>query len=306
VFVVGADENGLGPLLGPMVATAVTVEVGAYRAAPLRRRGEALGIADSKLTSGFGRMAVAEGLALALAERACGQVPADVDALLAAIALDGALALRAPCPDLATARQCFSEAVPLPAFGGDVAAGRAALAKLEGRALRVRRVRAAIACVGAINVALAEGVSKFALDLAMFERLLLDAAAAAGAPVEGLCGMVGGIRHYPEHTTHFEPDDYRLVASDKGGKTYALPRVGQVRFEIKADRTHLPVALASMVGKYVRELTMARVVRFYRAIDPELTEASGYHDKRTKAFVARAERHLPLLGVRSECFQRNG
>jgi ribonuclease HII len=295
-------------MLGPMVATAVTIEVAGYHPARLRRRGEALGIADSKQTAAFGRMAVAEGLALALAERASGAVPADLDALIDALSIDGSLALRAPCPDLSTSRQCFSAPMPLPAYGGEIEAGRETLRKLEGRSvLRVTRVRTAIACVGTINLAIAEGVSKWALDLSMFERLLIDASAGmGGAPVEALCGMVGGIRHYPDHTTHFEPSDYRLLDSDKSGTPYALPRDGQVRFEITADQTHLPVALASMVGKYIRELTMGRIVRYYRAIDPELTEASGYHDKRTKRFAEAAERQLPVLGIRAACFRRNG
>ncbi len=307
MIVVGADENGLGPMLGPMVATAVSLEVDTYAAPKLRRRGERLGIADSKKVSGFGRMAAVEGVALALAERELGHVPGDVDELLGAIGLDGIIALRAPCPDASSARQCHSVPMTLPAYGGDVAAGRDALARLEARGVvRVRRVRTALACVGVLNATIARGRSKWALDLALFERLLLDAAAAAGEPIEAHCGMVGGIRSYPDYATSFAPDEWVPVDGAKGGRAYAIARVGTVRFELDADANHLAVALASMVGKYVRELTMERIVRFFRAIDPELPEASGYHDPVTRRFVEGASKRLPVLGVHEACFRRNG
>ncbi|MBC7173389.1 MAG: hypothetical protein H5U40_13200, partial [Polyangiaceae bacterium] len=299
MYVVGADENGLGPQLGPMVATAVTLEVESYAAGRLRRRGEALGIADSKRTSAFGRMAVAEGLALALAEREIGRVPEDLDDFLSALGLDGPLSLRAPCPDAANARQCHSEPMPIPAYGGDVADGRDRLRRLEGRSvLRVRRVRSALACVGVINDSIARGRSKWVLDLALFERLLLDAAAATGGRVEAHCGMVGGIRSYPDYSTAFSPEDWSPIEGAEGGRAYELARIGAVRFELSADANHLAVAIASMVGKYVRELTMERIVRFYRAVDPALPEASGYHDPVTRKFVTGASKQLAVLGVR--------
>ena len=84
MLVVGVDENGLGPRLGPLVATALTLEVrGSYDAGRLRRRGLALGVTDSKQVSGFGNMAFAESVALALVERSEGVPMSDADAFLA-------------------------------------------------------------------------------------------------------------------------------------------------------------------------------------------------------------------------------
>ena len=67
MLIVGVDENGLGPRLGPLVATAVALDASArgYDAARLRRIALRAGIGDSKATSGFGAMANAEGIALA-------------------------------------------------------------------------------------------------------------------------------------------------------------------------------------------------------------------------------------------------
>jgi hypothetical protein len=64
--------------------------------------------------------------------------------------------------------------------------------------------------------------------------------------------------------------------------------------------------MASLVGKYVREALMARVVRFYRGELPELPDASGYYDPVTTTFIEgtrllRGKRDIP-----DTCFERRG
>lgn len=298
MWVTGVDENGMGPLLGPLVATAVTIELRRYDRARLRRRGLELGIGDSKQTSAFGKMGHAESLALALAERFLGRVPTDADALLEAFSLEGLLTLRGRCPDESSRAQCWSESVPLPAFGGDLDHGRALLKQLEGRALKVRRVRSAVLCAGALNEAADGGSTKVREDLTLFERLVLDARAAAPEDVEAICGQVSGIRRYSQYFSHFAD----VEELERG--SYAVPEVGTVRFEVKADDKHLPVGLASMVGKLVRELAMHRLSAFYRRHDPELEKVSGYHDPRTRRFAADSAPLRRHLKVASDCFER--
>jgi hypothetical protein len=303
MFVVGVDENGLGPLLGALVSTAVTLEVSAYDATPLRALGLAAGLTDSKKSGGFGRMARCESVALALAESLGGRPIGDVDAFLDAIAEGGVAPLRAPCP--ARARpQCWIESFALPAYGGSAAAGRGLLAGLVEAGVIVRRVRTAVACAGVLNAQLDRGVNKLAVNLAAFERLVLDGRAFTGEDVLAVCGMIGGIRKYDAHFRHFA----LARAEEQGGgvSAWRVPGVGSVRFVVDADDAHLPVALASMVGKYVREVTMERVVRFYRARVPDLPAASGYHDPVTRRFVAGTAGERVSLGIVDDCFARRG
>ncbi len=300
---VGVDENGLGPRLGPLIATALTVEVrGQYDIGRLRRRGLALGLTDSKQVSSFGNMGFAESVALALVERGEGVQMSDADTLLGGLCLDPVAHLRSPCPDEATAQQCWSKAIALPVFGGDVAAGHAVIDRLEGRgAVKIRRLKSAVACPGVLNRELDQGRNKLTVDLALFETLLLDARRALGEPLEAVCGMVGGIRDYLAYFSHFA--DVQQESVTRRCRTYRVPDVGSVRFEVDADRRHLPVGLASMVGKYLRELWMHRMHRFY-AQYAELRPASGYHDPVTSRFILET---LPLrteFGVASECFER--
>ena len=304
MIVVGVDENGLGPLLGPLVTTAVSFELARYSPDKHAKVGRALGIDDSKASAGFGQMALAEGLALALVEQLTGAQVAHVDALFDALLLDKPSALQAPCPRGAHA-QCWSTPLALPCFGGELAAGREMLRGLHAAGLCPLHVRSALACTGSLNTRLRAGQSRVEVDLELMERLVLDARAHTGAEVRAICGMVGGIRNYPSRMRHFPRSGLKQLRASAGTLAFDVAAVGHVRFEIDADARHLPVALASMVGKYVRELWMERQNRFYRGHDASLAEVSGYHDPVTRRFI---EASAPLrlsLAIEDACFMRH-
>jgi hypothetical protein len=61
--------------------------------------------------------------------------------------------------------------------------------------------------------------------------------------------------------------------------------------------------LASLVGKYVRELLMARISRFHGASSHD-ERVSGYHDPKTNAWVAATQRRRRALRVVDDCFER--
>ncbi len=303
MFVTGVDENGLGPLLGPLVVTAVTLEVTRYRPARWLDVGRDLGIDDSKSTAGFGKMAVAEGLALAVCERLFGRIPSHVDELFELFALRGPEALRRRCPRDSEA-QCWSSALALPCFDGDVNRGRDVLNRMQSRGAELKHARTVLACTGELNAQLEQGISRVELDLSLMEELVLDARARCTDDLMAVCGMVGGIRSYFERFRHFPLEGLSPVAATRGTLAFDVVAVGQVRFEIDADARHLPVAFASMLGKYVRELWMERQNRFYRGHDPELDAVSGYHDPTTQRFVTSSLALRDRLGIDLACFER--
>jgi ribonuclease HII len=303
VIIVGVDENGLGPLLGPLVTTAVSLELARYRPEHHANVGRALGIDDSKATAGFGQMALAEGLALALVEALTGVLPTDIDALFDALLLDAPDALRTPCPS-GSRPQCWSVSIALPCFGGDLEAGREALRKLHKAGLKPLHLRSAIACTGSLNTRLRKGQSRVEVDLELMERLVIDARAHVAGELRAICGMVGGIRNYIAKMRHLPRLGVRAARAHAPTLAYEVQGVGHVRFEIDADANHLPVALASMVGKYVRELAMERQNRFYRKHDASLDEVSGYHDPVTQRFVVASTALRSSLGIDDACFRR--
>jgi ribonuclease HII len=303
VLAVGVDENGLGPRLGPLIATSITLEVANYERAPLRRLGARIGIADSKQTSGFGQMADAEGLALALVEALHARAPADMDELLAAVSIDGLDVLRAPCPSAAFA-QCWSHDVRLPTFGGDIARGRKQLARLAKHGVRCVAARTTVACAGVVNAELSRLGSRTSVDLSLFERLVLEARALAPHDLTIVLGMVGGIRDYERYFDRLKPYAVNALGRTRLATAYQVEGIGTLSFEIDADARHLHVGLASMLGKYVRELCMERQNRFYTQHQADLPRASGYYDPVTRRFIAESRALRRRLAIADECFER--
>jgi ribonuclease HII len=304
VRVIGVDENGLGPVLGPLVTTSVSIEIARYQTTRLSNLGRELGIDDSKATAAFGRMAVAEGLALAVLERTHGRLPSDVEEFLTLLLLDTPELLRTRCPSTSLP-QCWSIPIALPCFGGDVEEGRRTLHTLARRGVQIVRAKSAVACTRFLNDRLSEGQSRVEVDLELMERLVLDARAHGDADLYAICGMVGGIRNYVDKMRHFPREAVSQRRATLGTLAYDVVGVGQVRFEIDADQNHFPVALASMIGKYLRELWMLRHNRFYQARDPELLDVSGYHDPVTRRFILASEALRKELGVSDACFLRD-
>lgn len=310
---IGADENGLGPRLGPMVVTAILARVVGDGARTMARRprgklAERLG--DSKALVSHGDVALAEAWTRALVRRSCGRDPAasaegSVDTLVHAVLADDRSTLRAPCPSSDVAAQCWSvEAEELCADEALVSTIERDLERLADKGVEVTAVRAVVVCTRKLNDAAARGMSRFVVDLHAMERLVLELGARAGAPVDAVCGKVGGFDRYGEA---FGPLSGRLhvpLVEGRAKSQYHFPGVGRIAFVRDGDASDMLVSMASLVGKYLREALMARIVRHYRALDAELPTASGYHDPVTARFVdatqlVRARRNIP-----DDCFER--
>jgi ribonuclease HII len=67
-----------------------------------------------------------------------------------------------------------------------------------------------------------------------------------------------------------------LVREAGAGGNLAAGRRATVLFLTEAEGRHLPVALASMTAKYVRELAMARFNAYWCGLCPELKPTAGY------------------------------
>ncbi|MGB0680756.1 MAG: hypothetical protein ACPGUV_13975 [Polyangiales bacterium] len=300
----GIDENGLGPQLGPLVATGLLLRQPEGQAAALTAWARDRGLADSKQTAGFGRMRASESLTLALVEGAGQTACTTVDVLWDRLLLQGP-DTAPPCPNAATARQCHSAPITLPAFGGSVAEGRAQLKALARRGVQLSWLRSTTACAGVLNAAQHAGQSRVQVDLQLFERLIV--AAKPHCPDGALqveCGMVSGIRDYPKYLRTLQGCTLDAAASSSARRVYHWPGGARIAFSVHAEAGELAVALASMVGKYVRELSMHRITAFYRGHDPSLAAVSGYHDPNTRRFVAASAPLRRRLHIPDSCFVR--
>ncbi len=330
----GIDENGLGARLGPLIVTAVHAQVGERgqrllgRKLPKRLRDD---LDDSKRLVAHGNIRLGEAWARAVcAIRAIrGNGASSPEELLEMLAVGGTGALREFCPSSpeSATRQCWNtDRERFDADDASVERVAQHLAWLEEREVRIVNVQSRVVCTHALNVARDAGHNRFVTDLHSMEELVLAARATIDSDLLAVCGKVGGMGCYEPY---FGPLAGRLHVALEEGKArscYQFPGVGEIRFVRDADAHDPLVMLASLVGKYVRELTMSRITRFWGATPtpangrarkpvtttepkattqtPVIPDASGYNDPVTQRFVeatdlSRRQHKLPV-----SCFER--
>ena len=81
--------------------------------------------------------------------------------------------------------------------------------------------------------------------------------------------------------------------------------MGELAFVRDADGGDALVGLASLVGKWVRDLMMMRINRHYEGTRTSGDRfASGYHDPVTASFVERTQALRDARGLPNDCFER--
>lgn len=306
-FHIGVDENGLGAQLGPLIVTAVTAEVSEAGQLFLKKklsRSLRKDLDDSKKLVAFGKHALGEAWARALYPSA--PTP---DALLANLSRKPTSELQERCPT-SSMQQCWSSAAP--AFETDervVKRLRKKLATIEANGVRIHRALSEVVCTNQLNNEKARGLNRFTSDLHAMERLLLTMNTDLAEPISAVCGKVGGMSDYP---SFFGPLAGRLhvcLEQKRERSAYHFPGLGEIAFVQDADASHPLVMLASIVGKYVRELLMGNINRFYAnqhgSPEEPLKACSGYHDPVTTAFVNHTARVRKRLRIVQSCFERD-
>ena len=181
------------------------------------------------------------------------------------------------------------------------------LSALRERGIDVISVRSSVVCTRRLNESKAIGHNRFIRDLHAMEELILSYHQQLGCELHCVCGKVGGIGDYSKF---FGPLGGRLhvvLNQERAHSGYQFPGLGQLHFIKDADGSDALVMLASLVGKYLRELLMARIGTFYGAdVEGDVPVCSGYNDPVSTRFVsatasARKKRRIPLI-----CFEREG
>ncbi len=303
----GIDENGLGPRLGPLIVTAVsarTTGAGHVRSERKPRGAMRARLDDSKKLVGHGDTALGEAWARAIARRS-GVVGADSpEALVRALSLDRPEVLRAPCPE-AHADQCWNAAGEV--FTADeklVSTVGRDLDKLAAQGIEVLGATCVVTCTRRLNDGVRAGLTRFHADLHAMERLALHRRGREGTDVVAICGKVGGFDRYPAAFGPLNGWLHAVTTEGRARSEYAIPGLGRLAFVRDADESCLLVSMASLVGKWVRDLLMARVVKYHRAVDPELPEASGYYDPVTTRFIKATRLARKRSALPDECFER--
>jgi ribonuclease HII len=325
---VGIDENGLGPVLGPMIVTGV-----AFRFRGPRPTSLGTLVGDSKALVSHADVSLGEAWARAILA-SLGEAPRTPADVIDRLSMDHASVLRAPCPSRAdgdatapgehAATMCWPE-TPEAFVADDALVERCArtirgwaasgdeVGRHNGRFTRripieVVGLRASILCASRLNEAKSSGRHKFAVDLHEMERIALafHAASTPPAPLDAVCGKVGGMGYYSDYFGPLSGSLRAIEAEGEMASAYRFPGLGRMTFLQDADAADPLVGLASIVGKYLRELLMGRIVRYMQtaSTDQELAPASGYRDPNTKKFIAATELIRKNRQVPDRCFLR--
>jgi ribonuclease HII len=283
-LVVGTDEAGYGPNLGPLVvaATAWRVDaapadteaaIAAAVAAAAAAAGPLWGDSKQIYRGGAGFAALERGALIGAALATAG-LPGSWDELAATLGLAAGSGAAAP-----EAERLATCTLPVEAGADDCRRRAAAVAtSLAARGVTLVAIRCRIVQPVDFNAQLDAGLNKSdILSQATLDLAAPLAAARADEPAVVWCDRHGGRRRYAGLLTrHFAAPLVRVVAETADASLYEIPASGcRVEFRVGGE-ARTPVALASMTAKYVRELAMRAFNAHWGALAPAVAPTAGY------------------------------
>ena len=320
-YLLGVDEAGYGPNLGPLVVAAsawqVPERVGPERlyellagviASPQAERGvqnidDRLAIGDSKqlYKAGDSLLKLERGVrsALSLVDRCPRRWreiwsrldPAEPELADAAPWHDG---YDEPLP-VDSSAGCE---LPLGMLADGLAAVRVRVAELRAKALFPAEFNTQVDECG--NKAEVLSLNSLNLVRSILERL-------PDEPAIVTCDKHGGRDRYAALLQHVFPDELVRIRRESAElSVYELLHAGrqvEFRFLVGGERM-LPTALASMTAKYLRELAMRPFNAFWQRHIPGLKPTAGYAVD-AKRFLAEIRGAQERLGVPQNTFWRN-
>lgn len=152
---------------------------------------------------------------------------------------------------------------------------------LHSSGVQLQGLHCAAIDAGPINDAARRGAVKSSVPwtLVMQHTHRLRAAAAGDFLRLAVDRQGGRMRHVDELLREFPKDRLTIEQEDEIESRYRLEGSDGtlvISFTVDAEAAHLPVALASMTAKYVRELWMQRLNRFFTSRVEGLEPTAGY------------------------------
>lgn len=300
---VGIDENGLGARLGPLVVTAVVARVTTAGVRALeswhKRAPEPL-LDDSKRLVTHGEVRLGEAWARVL----IGEHFTKPSELIDAVSAVPIKQLKQRCPNNALAQCWHLHRERFKANDYLLTDVNRVRRKLEKAGITPLRVWSRLVCTAELNSRGELGENRFLVDLHSMEELMLQIAQGVQTPVTFVCGKVGGMHGYTPHFAHLCAREPEIVSESPALSVYRAASVGEVRFVRDADATHPLVMLASLVGKYIRELFVERIGQHFASELTDLRKPSGYHDRVTAQFADATTKLRTQTNFPQNCFER--
>jgi ribonuclease HII len=293
-ILVGIDEAGYGPLLGPLVISSVVFEMPQelLRADLWKILGKAVSPHKKGLA---GRLLITDSKKAYSRSGGIGSLRRTVLSCLFAMneqctALSTAFELiRWVCPDCMerlTNNPWYARLAeqPLGHDTADAAIAGAVLRKtMAEHAMRIRAVRSRCMEAGFYNERVERVRNKSRVLFTELCTLILEAFitdADSTDPMQVIVDRQGGRIAYQQELLRMFPDfSLSVLRQDDNMSSYEMSRAGKtmrIHFCMKADAKYLGVSLASMVSKYLREVMMEAFNAFFCGLCSGLKPTAGY------------------------------
>ncbi len=294
--IAGIDEAGFGPVMGPLVVSAAAFYVpdellnvsmwqalsGAVCRRPSAKRRSLIPIADSKqLYSGLrGEGGLAHLERGVLAMLSCGSGGCDCLRTLLGRVAPSAEGHASACPWYA------SLGLPLPHAcdpTGILLDANALRARLDRAGIKLLTMRSEVVFESEFNRLVTAMDNKSAMLFDVASRLLMHLwrAIPRGDHARIYVDHQGGrVRYLDGLQRVFEGCQFKVNAETENHSAYTVldgQRAGDIEFLVEGEDRHLPIALASMLSKYVRELLMVLLNRYWASHLPDLAPTAGYY-----------------------------
>lgn len=301
----GIDEAGFGPILGPLVISSVVFSIDdslldadfwqiLYKSVSLKRKHLAgrLLITDSK-------KAYSKSLGLKHLQRAVlaclkslGSEPRTLSQLLSRTCPDCLARLKQyawyeDCDNYVLSADTGDIAIAASVFTDDLDSNKMKLLELQSNCLDVEYYNSMVEKVKNKSSVLFTATSK--LIQAAWDRF-------SQHNLQIVIDRQGGRVHYRKHLQRmFEGLELTILKESQSISSYELREVDRklrLHFVVGADAKYLPVSLASMASKFLRQLMVDNINRYFAGFHSELKPTAGYF-KDGLRFIGDLKTYIP-------------
>lgn len=283
-YICGIDENGFGPVMGPLVVTATVLSSGIKSSVFPE-------VKDSKLffTSGIKRSyEKIEEFAITVYFILTSKLPSSPLNIMDRFCL--------PVKCEKKENICFGNISQKFLWSKPDKAIEKYRNFIEIMKFKIEDLTCSVICPYEFNRMIEKGNSKFVINLAEFCNLIKKYDESA----EIFAGKIGGLKYYLKYLKYFFPDFriFKIIESEKNS-IYILKKGKQnlkLGFYLDVEKISFPAAISSIVGKYIREIFMESIRRRI-GIDEKI---SGYRDIKTKKVIKK----IKFDRIEKECVIR--